>query len=159
MLANRGSFGTFGFMYTQRAVGGKASGSGLIELSAPKVSPAKGESIGSAPLSVCSPPDLFLFRVRVSEQTDNGLFLLISVQSMLTTSRRAFDLSTPNSLRMLRRDPLTRTRLESQPTAIGRAAIRIFASAVEAAWSLSHTRESSLRLGSARCAHMRRTRV
>ena len=159
MLANRGSFGTFGFMYTQRAVGGKAPGSGLIELLAPKVSPAKGEAIGSAPLSVCSPPDFFLFTVFLTVEGHNGLFLLISVQSMLPTSRRAFDLSTPNSLRMLRRDPLTRTRLESQPTAIGRAAIRIFASAAEAARSPSHTRESSLILGSARCAHMRRTRV
>ena len=79
MLANRGSFGTFGFMYTQRAVGGKAPGSGLIELLAPKVSPAKGEAIGSAPLSVCSPPDFFLFTVFLTVEGHNGLFLLISV--------------------------------------------------------------------------------
>ena len=159
----RGSFGTSGFMYTQRAVGGKAAGSGLIELSTPKVSPAKGEmgtkaATGAVPPSPYSPPAFFLFMYLLTVEGQRGFFLLISVQSMLPTCR-TFDLSTPNSLRMLRMDPLTRTREELQPTDTGRAAPRIFASAAEAACSLSHARESSLILGSARCARLVKARV
>ena len=123
------------------------------------MSPAKGEIGANAATTGAAPlPDVFLFMFLLTVEGHNGFFLLISVQSMLPTCR-TFALLTPNSLRMLRMDPFTRTRLDLQPTDTGRAADRIFVSAAEAACSLSHARESSLILGSARCACLVKTRV